>query len=128
MLHKNIPLLVIEDDQSIRESLNELLVTEGYLVLLAEHGQMAIEILDSLEKSPALILADLSMPIMDGYTFLSRFKREFPKWQATPILIMTAAGTHKLPPEHDPQWILRKPLDVDELMGKVETAYQLIKE
>ncbi len=112
-------IMVIEDDSAIRESLQELLESEGYRVILAEHGQAA---LGHLEKDHKLdvILLDLSMPVMDGKTFLKEICRLFPALATIPIIIMTAAGPGEIPRDHSKDKILRKPLDVDELFAKIE--------
>lgn len=112
-------ILIIEDDASIRDSLHELLESENYNVLLAEHGQKALELLLTLPR-PDLILLDLSMPIMDGKTFLKEMGRLFPAFNGLPIVIMTAAGVGEIPNNHARDLILRKPLDIDDLLNKIE--------
>lgn len=115
-------IFIIEDDQAIRESLYELLTFEGYPVLLAENGLKALEALSSLPKSPALILVDLSMPVMNGNTFLVEFKKQFPQWSSTPVIIMTAAGSKMVPADRNAQMVLKKPLDIDQLMCAIEAV------
>ncbi len=112
-------IMVIEDDTSIRDSLRELLESENYRVLLAEHGQKALELLKG-SVQPDLILLDLSMPIMDGKTFLKEIVRIFPAFSGLPIIIMTAAGAGEIPTDHSKELILRKPLDVDHLLERIE--------
>ena len=114
-------IMVIEDDASIRESLNELLESENYKVMLAEHGQKAFELLNGAAQ-PDLILLDLSMPIMDGKTFLKEISRLLPAFSGLPIIIMTAARTRDIPADHDKDLVLRKPLDVNHLLVRIEQA------
>lgn len=115
-------ILIVEDDESIRESLEELLEAEGFDVLLAENGQEAIDLLD--KKPPVkLILLDLSMPVMDGKTFLGVFASRFPETKTLPILIMTAAGRHELP-TYPSASFLRKPFDVNDLMTRIGSLTQ----
>lgn len=113
-------IMIIEDDSAIRESLQELLESEGYYVVLAEHGQVALSYLEKNQKLDAILL-DLSMPVMDGKTFLREISRLFPSLGRIPILIMTAAGPGEIPRDHSKERILRKPLDVDELISKIES-------
>ncbi len=79
-------VLVVEDNTDQRELLSELLALNGYRVSSAENGKEALEQLDTTPTPPALILLDLSMPIMDGRAFLKRFRRRNPK---IPVLVMT---------------------------------------
>ncbi len=79
-------VLVVEDNTDQRELLSELLRLNGYRVSSAENGKEALEQLDTTPIPPALILLDLSMPIMDGRAFLQRFRRRNCK---IPVLVMT---------------------------------------
>lgn len=112
-------IMIIEDDAAIRDSLQELLESEGYNVILAEHGQIALSHLENNKKLDAILL-DLSMPVMDGKTFLREITRLFPSLGKLPIIIMTAAGPGDIPRDYAKERILRKPLDVDELIAKIE--------
>ena len=62
-------ILVVEDNELNRAALGEILSGE-YEVLEAENGQEALEVLRQHKDSVALILLDVMMPVMDGYTFL----------------------------------------------------------
>jgi CheY-like chemotaxis protein len=63
-------ILIIEDEKPLREAFSYLLRSEGYEVVLAEHGKAALAHLKTFE--PDLILVDMLMPIMDGITFLQK--------------------------------------------------------
>jgi CheY-like chemotaxis protein len=112
-------ILVIEDDAAIRDSLKELLEFENYQVIMAEHGLKAMEILKG-ESNPDLLLLDLSMPVMDGRTFLKEMRKTLTELSHLPIIIMTAAGLSNLPENHPKEWVLKKPLDINELLSKIE--------
>jgi CheY-like chemotaxis protein len=112
-------ILIIEDDASIRETLWELLESENYQIFQAEHGLKALALLEK-KIDPDLILLDLSMPVMDGKTFLKEILARHPEYSCLPILIMTAAGSGEIPKDYDKNMILRKPLDVDGLLSKIE--------
>ena len=62
-------ILVVEDNKINREMLNEILSDE-YKILETENGQEALDILESNKENIALIILDVMMPVMDGYTFL----------------------------------------------------------
>jgi len=80
------PVLIIENDQSMRESLQEMLKLEGWeadAVATAEHALSEIG-----KNPPVLILLDLIMPQMDGFDFLAQL-RSTPRWRNIPVLIVT---------------------------------------
>ncbi len=81
-------VMVVEDEECIREVIAMILEEEGWRTFLAENGQIALEHLNN--KKPSLILLDLNMPVMDGYEFLTHF-RENPQWQSIPVIVLTAA-------------------------------------
>ena len=66
-------ILVVEDNEINRMMLSAILSSE-YEVLEAENGQRALEILRKHRDGIALILLDIIMPVMDGYTFLARMQ------------------------------------------------------
>jgi CheY-like chemotaxis protein len=109
-------VLVVDDDRSIRESLEELLVDEGYRVRVATDGREGLEVCASAPP-PDVILLDISMPVMDGHEF-SRRKHEDPALAAIPVCIMTAVGP-SIPLPKTAAAILRKPLDVDDLLAVI---------
>ena len=80
-------ILVVDDTSSILDDLRELLVTEGYDVATATNG---IEALGQLEKEvPDLIITDLVMPKMDGFTLIREVKKQV-RLRSIPILIFSA--------------------------------------
>jgi CheY-like chemotaxis protein len=80
-------VLLVDDDESIRDFVRIVLSDAGYEVATAEDGQAALELLAGW--SPSLILLDMRMPRMDGWQF-SRVYRERPEPHA-PIVVLTAA-------------------------------------
>lgn len=80
-------ILVVEDHLINREILCEIL-KEQYRVLEAENGQEALEVLEQYREDIALILLDVMMPVMDGYTFLDRMK-ETGDLAFIPVIVMT---------------------------------------
>ena len=78
-------ILVVDDDEMNRDMLSRRLLRKGYEVVLAVHGAEAIE--RARSDRPALILMDLSMPVLDGYE-ATRQLRQF-GWTG-PILALTA--------------------------------------
>src|SRR5215831_5050610 len=86
----NRPILIVEDDSDLRDSLQLLLEAYGYAVATAFDGQDALDqLLDGLE--PALIVLDLMMPRMDGWT-LCRKMRKSPALAAIPVILCSAVA------------------------------------
>src|SRR5438067_13207511 len=85
-------ILVVEDDASIRGLLSEVLRDDGYEVSEASNGVEALEA--EGERRPNLIVLDLMMPIMDGWTFVEECRRNRSS-EEVPIVLTSAA--HDLP-------------------------------
>ena len=80
-------ILIVDDDDSIRELVELVLSDRGYEVLTAADGQTALSLAAS--TAPALILLDMRMPVMDGWAFASAYHaRPGPH---APIVVVTAA-------------------------------------
>ena len=83
----NKKILVVEDNPLNREMLAEIL-SDSYSVLEAENGQEALELLETQSEDVALILLDVMMPVMDGFSFLDRIKND-PKLSPIPVIVTT---------------------------------------
>ncbi len=77
-------ILVIDDQSSVRQLLQEYLTEQGFRVIQADNGQNALY--TARRDPPDLILLDIMMPKMDGYQFLRQYRQE----RQTPIIIITA--------------------------------------
>jgi two-component system response regulator (stage 0 sporulation protein F) len=117
------PILIVEDHQSIRTSLQEFFADEGYPVLLTCQGQEALDLLaQATTPRPGLILVDYRMPVMDGPSFLIALQNAFPDiFAQTPIFVMSA-GTEKSKLMTHTTGFLLKPFDLDEL-SRIATLY-----
>ena len=82
-------ILVVEDNESIRQSIDSVLVKNGYETHLASNGVEALKILSENEDLPDLILLDLIMPEMNGFEFLVSFRERYS--QTVPVLVLTGA-------------------------------------
>jgi CheY-like chemotaxis protein len=111
-------ILVVEDDQNIREVLAEVLKSEGYEVTTAENGASA-QLLLCNGCHPNVIILDLLMPVVDGWEFL-REKDRF--CSGIPIIVMSAACRDLV--KLVPYPMLRKPIDVDESLDSVKRQSQ----
>lgn len=110
------PVLVVDDDPDIRETLRFVLEEAGYPVYSAENGQDALQVLADSDPLPGLILLDLMMPIMSGDEML-RALRAVRALAQIPVTIVTASGA-PMPPLASS--MLKKPVDLDVLLRIVE--------
>jgi GAF domain-containing protein/DNA-binding response OmpR family regulator len=81
------PVLVVDDDQAVRELLRRILEEQGYAVLEADNGRSALAVMG--EHTPGAILLDLMMPEMDGFEFLHALHGR-PAWRQLPVAVITA--------------------------------------
>jgi CheY-like chemotaxis protein len=116
-MKSNRPILVVDDDPDIRDSIASALEIEGYSVLMAENGQAALDLLLSFqdkEDLPRCIMLDLMMPVMTGEEFLSEIKDNYEELRHIPIVVASANGSllqNKLPARE----VLKKPIDINDL-------------
>jgi CheY-like chemotaxis protein len=120
-------VLVVDDDEDIRESLQFLLADEGYDIVTADDGQEALDLIPLLPNL-AVILLDLQMPKLDGYGVLLDLSKHPEKRDRLSIFLLTAnigqlstdmarlLGSEGVP-------VLSKPFDVDQLKAQVHSAF-----
>jgi CheY-like chemotaxis protein len=107
--------MVVDDNADIRDSMRSVLEIEGYNVVVAENGAVALASLAG-RQCPCLMLVDLLMPVMDGVELIEHLRRD-PALSSIPVVIVSAAATVE-PPAGTP--ILPKPLSVSTLLATVE--------
>lgn len=81
-------LLLVEDEQMLRESLAQLLSDEGYQVVQTGNGKEGYEAV--VREAFDLVLTDIHMPVMDGLAMLKQLQAVIPQ---TPVIVFTAFGT-----------------------------------
>ena len=86
-------ILIIEDNEINRAILCEILSDE-YRVLEAENGQVALDLLRECKDDIALILLDVMMPVMDGFTFLDHLKEDA-QLSLIPVIVMTQSNSEE---------------------------------
>jgi CheY-like chemotaxis protein len=115
-------ILIVEDDDDIREALSQILELEGYAVREAANGREALDI-SAREQVPSLILLDLMMPIMDGWQFRSEQMKD-PALAKVPVIVISAdAGVHEKVASFGAASVLPKPISLDRLLRAVEMFY-----
>jgi DNA-binding response OmpR family regulator len=114
-------ILLVDDDPTVRDSLNDVLVSEGYNVIQAENGQRA---LSAAKKSAIdLVLLDLNMPVKNGWDTFEQLTREHP---LTPVIIATARPNQLFTAVNAGAGALfEKPMDIP---GLLQTVRKLLAE
>ena len=109
-------MLVVDDDEDVRDSVALVLRDEGYQVETAVNGKEALDRLDR-KPPPGLMLLDLMMPVMSGWATLDalRDRRDAPK------VLVVSAGVPPSPA--GAVGYLRKPVDLDMLLRKVDATF-----
>ncbi|HET6315688.1 MAG TPA: response regulator [Chloroflexota bacterium] len=115
-------VLVVEDDEVIRQVIGEILDERGFRVRTVGNGAEALAALDS--EVPAAVVLDLLMPVMHGWAFMESYF-EKTSGQAIPIVVVSVSPI--LPRSFDRFGVRRcigKPFQVDDLVEAVEEATQ----
>jgi CheY-like chemotaxis protein len=84
----------VEDNQGIREGIEDYLRLLGWDVLTAQHGREALDRISEMDERPCLILLDISMPVMDGPTF-RRHQLEDPQLCDVPVCVISGESSIK---------------------------------
>ncbi len=116
---ENASILYVEDNFENRILVMRILNAEGYSVTFAENGSQALSAIDEHEFN--LILMDINLPDIDGYTLTSRL-RQNPKIKSIPIIALTAnvmKGDREKSLEAGCDGYIQKPLDVDALPEQI---------
>lgn len=113
-------VLVVDDDDDVRETIIQCFVDEGYRVLGARHGGEALDKLRDGTSLPCVILLDIMMPVMDGRAFRAEQLRD-PRLCDIPIVVITAnANLSEMESELKTTGALRKPVSLKVLFGVAE--------
>ena len=83
---KNITVLVVDDEQRMRKLIKDFLLTKEYNVLEAEEGEKAIEVFEENKEKISIILLDVMMPKLDGWSVLRKVRQE----SKVPVIMLTA--------------------------------------
>jgi CheY-like chemotaxis protein len=111
-------VLLVEDNEMNRDMLSRRLQRKGYTVVCAVDGQQAVDM--ATTESPALILMDMSLPVLDGWEATRRIKAQSP---AIPIIALTAhamEGDERKAREAGCDDYDTKPIELDRLLGKIQ--------
>lgn len=119
----NPTIMIVDDEESVRDFLQEVMEDAGYTVITAPDGGTAFKIMET--TIPATVLLDIRMPEIDGLKVLNRLRK---KQLQTPVILMTAFGTTDLAiqamKEGAFDYII-KPFNLDELLLTVKKAVEM---
>jgi CheY-like chemotaxis protein len=112
------PVLIVDDDDDIRESIIDFLEDHGYAAVGAANGKDALDKLVARALEPAVIVLDLMMPVMDGRTFRDEQLRD-PDLARIPVIVVSAFREAPAVVADMGGSLVRKPLDLDRLLKAV---------
>ncbi len=114
------PILLVDDDPDLRDSLQLVLEMRGFTVEVARDGADALRQL-ATDPLPRVVLLDLMMPGMNGMEFRAHQLLDT-RIKGLPVVLLTGAGAHALDPtvSHG-MTVLRKPFDFDHLLTLLDT-------
>ena len=81
-------ILIVDDEQRMRKLIKDFLVAKGYSILEAEDGEKALEVFEENRNKISLILLDVMMPKLDGWSVLRQIRQD----SKVPIIMLTARG------------------------------------
>lgn len=114
--HQGCRVLVVDDEESIRDVVCDVLDQEGYPVATATNGAEALDVMES--EHPCVVLLDMRMPILDGWGFM-RALRE--RGLHAGVLVMTAAqSARRWAEEVGADGYVAKPFELGHLLDEVE--------
>jgi CheY-like chemotaxis protein len=114
-------ILLVEDNEMNRDMLTRRLQRRGYEVVIAVDGAQGLAMAQS--ESPALILMDISLPVLDGWEATRRLKMA-PETKSIPVIALTAhamSGDRERCIEAGCDDFDTKPVEIARLVGKIET-------
>ncbi len=111
-------ILVVDDDVELVTVMKGALESKSYEVIVAYNGKEGLE--KAKKEKPDLVILDILMPVMDGWSFANQFNKE-PSLAKTPVLALTSFSESLGQPfPFEVCEYIRKPLKPKELIAKVE--------
>lgn len=113
-------ILLVEDDEMNRDMLSRRLIKRGYDVVIATDGEQGVAL--ARTEDPAIVLMDMSLPVMDGWT-ATRTLKDDPNTAGIPVIALTA---HAMSGDEDKARAAgcddfdTKPVELKRLLGKIE--------
>lgn len=111
-------VLLVEDTDDLRELFATALEAAGYIVLQAQNGRAALDLLTALPGRPSAIVVDVMMPVMSGPELISLVRAE-PRFAAVPIIVITALPSRESRELDGAACVLWKPFAPAQLVSAV---------
>lgn len=108
-------VLVVDDDQDIRESVSEVLAEEGYVVEQAANGREALTKLADRTHPPCLVFLDMTMPVMSGGQLLAALADDGDRLERLPVVVVSA--NVNLAEIAGARLVLQKPVTLDAILA-----------
>lgn len=111
-------IIIVDDEEELRENLKDLLEFEGYRVHTFSSGEDALLQIPAIQ--PDLVLLDIQLPGIDGIEVLQRLKQNYPQW---PVLIVSASSdrdVHERALRYGAQEVILKPYDPETILKTIE--------
>lgn len=118
-MSENTTVLVVDDDQDIRETIALVLESAGYQVTSASNGAEALSVLRGGSNLPCLVLLDLMMPVMDGREFRRAQKQDAAVANIPVVVLSGDSRIESKAAELGADAYLRKPVGIDDLLDVV---------
>ncbi|MEO8956227.1 MAG: response regulator [Ktedonobacteraceae bacterium] len=113
------PILVVDDDHNLRQTIQWVLEEEGFSVSSAADGQEAVE--QAMAQQPGLVILDMGLPLLNGSEVAAQVHARY--GAAVPIILITADGQAEEKSRRvRATSFLRKPFDIDDLVDAVQQA------
>ncbi len=108
-------VLVVDDDQDIRESVSEVLADEGYIVEQAANGEEALTKLADRDRPPCLVFLDMMMPVMTGGEVLAALADDGDRLKNLPVVVVSANAD--LAETTGARLVIQKPMTLEAILA-----------
>jgi two-component system response regulator/two-component system chemotaxis response regulator CheY len=115
-------ILIVDDSATVRQVISSFLEGEGYEIVMASDSAKVVDIIGEID--PDLVISDIMMPEMDGYTFL-RHLRKFKSQESLPVIIMSTKKKEAMEDlfvSYGISGYLEKPFEKEELVGLIKNT------
>lgn len=121
-------IVCVEDEEVLRQDIVEELEDAGYEVIQAANGKEGLEAI--VTHNPDLVISDITMPVMDGYQLIEKFRSEYPKLDEIPFIFLSALADREAVIKGislGSDDYMTKPIDYEMLLTKVEARLRQAK-